>query len=390
MTGSKPTNHQPVVMAACLTLGVLLIIGLALALPGQAMANLSFTSDQLQTDDDTCLGCHGQPDLRMDLPSGETLFVAIHPDVYATSVHAQAGIACVDCHRDITGYPHRVLPANNLREVTIYQSQFCLQCHEEKFAEGGDNVHQAALEAGNINAAVCADCHDPHAQPRMLDPGTGVLFPSIRVNIPHTCARCHNAIFEEYEDSVHGATLMAEGNLDVPTCTECHGAHQIDPTDTSVFRLSSIDMCANCHTDLVKMAKYGLSTQVLDTYVSDFHGTTVRLFQKTHPDEPTDKAVCYDCHGVHTIARVDDPERGLEIKQNLLVACQRCHPDATINFPDSWMSHYIATPDRYPLVWFVNLFYLFLIPGLIGGMVLYVASDFIRRRIDRRKGADHS
>ena len=31
---------------------------------------------------------------------------------------------------------------------------------------------------------------------------------------------------------------------------------------------------------------------------------------------------------------VDDPETGIALKENMLVKCQRCHPDATANFPD--------------------------------------------------------
>ena len=88
------------------------------------------------------------------------------------------------------------------------------------------------------------------------------------------------------------------------------------------------------------------STQVLDTYVADFHGTTVTLFEKQSPDAETNKPVCFDCHGVHDIRRTDDPEKGLQMRENLLARCQVCHPDATSNFPDAWLSHYIPPPRR--------------------------------------------
>ena len=133
------------------------------------------------------------------------------------------------------------------------------------------------------------------------------------------------------------------------------------------------------------MKKYGISTQVMTTYVSDFHGTTVTLFQNTDPLAQTNKPVCYDCHGVHDIQRVDDPQKGLALKQNMLQACQRCHPDATANFPDSWLSHYIPSPDKYPLVYYVNLFYMIFIPVVLGGMGFIVLTDIYRRLvIDRR------
>ena len=138
------------------------------------------------------------------------------------------------------------------------------------------------------------------------------------------------------------------------------------------------------------MDKYGIPTQVLNTYVADFHGTTVTLFEKTSPDQVTNKPVCFDCHGVHNIKRVDDPQYGLAMKENLLAACNKCHPDATTNFPDAWMSHYIPSPTKYPIVYYVNLFYTIFIPTVIGGMLIYVLSDVARRLIERRKGVKHA
>ncbi len=123
------------------------------------------------------------------------------------------------------------------------------------------------------------------------------------------------------------------------------------------------------------MDKYGISTQVFNTYVADFHGTTVTLFQKESPDAPTNKPVCFDCHGVHDIARVDDPQKGLELRQNILKRCQVCHPNATTNFSEAWMSHYIPSPTKYPVVYFVDLFYKFFIPGVLGSMAILVVLD---------------
>jgi hypothetical protein len=133
------------------------------------------------------------------------------------------------------------------------------------------------------------------------------------------------------------------------------------------------------------MAKYGLSTQVLSTYVADFHGTTVTLFEKMTPDAETNKPVCFDCHGIHDISRTDDPSKGLQVRQNLLKRCQKCHPDATTNFPAAWMSHYIPSPERNPAVYYVNLFYKFFIPTILGGMAVLVVLDLNKLITNRRK-----
>ena len=184
-----------------------------------------------------------------------------------------------------------------------------------------------------------------------------------RLGIPQTCARCHSAIYDTYKASVHGAALTGEGNLDVPTCIDCHGVHNIQNPTTARFRNATPQLCAKCHTDRTLMSKYGISTDVLDTYVADFHGTTVTLFEQVSPDTPTNKPVCTDCHGVHDISLVDNPTTGIAIKENLLVKCQRCHPGVTsAGFTDAWMSHYVASPTKFPLVYYVNLFYKIFIP----------------------------
>ena len=190
---------------------------------------------------------------------------------------------------------------------------------------------------------------------------------------------------------VHGAALTDENNTDVPTCVDCHGVHNMPDPRTAAFRLNSPQICADCHTDKTRMAKYGLSTEVLSTYVADFHGTTITLFEQQSPDAPTNKAVCYDCHGVHDIVKADDPAKGLHVRTNLLERCQACHPGISASFPDSWLSHYIPSPDKYSLVYYVNLFYSFLIPTVLGGMGLLVVLDFfwrVRRRF-RKPGATH-
>jgi Zn-finger protein len=211
---------------------------------------------------------------------------------------------------------------------------------------------------------------------------TGKLLPYARLHIPETCARCHSAIYDTYKGSVHGKALT-EGNTDVPTCIDCHGVHNIQNPTTATFRNSTPYLCAKCHTDGDIMNKYGLSTQVLNTYVADFHGTTVVLFDKTFPDQPTNKPVCTDCHGIHDIVKVDDPKKGLSVRENLLARCQVCHPDATENFPEAWLSHYIPSPEKYPIVYYVNLFYKFLIPGVLVPMAVLVLMDFSRLIINR-------
>ena len=341
--------------------------------------------EDIRFDNGYCLGCHdgeisGISLANPELPSGEILDINVHRDTYQFSVHGRLDMSCVLCHTNISEYPHAPIEAQNLREYAVANYAACATCHDAQYTAANDSVHGAALAAGNVEAAVCTDCHGAHnVQPA----GTRA------VAIQQTCENCHFEIYTVYEESVHGAALFEDGNTDVPTCTDCHGVHEVGgPTETG-FHLFSPQICADCHADEELMEQYGISTEVFDTYVADFHGTTVVIFEETAPDQETNKAVCVDCHGVHNIASAANPDSPT-FRENLLSTCQRCHPEATANFPTSWMSHYSPTREQTPLVYWVNLFYRILIPVTIGAMLVWVLIDLAKKLISRRRRLSHA
>jgi predicted CXXCH cytochrome family protein len=347
--------------------------------------------DVQQTADAQCQACHGLLTSQLTLESGETIDLHVDPNEIIASQHGErilqgvhyAALQCTDCHTDIAryGFPHPPLTETTQRGLTVQMEQICQQCHQEIYEKQMDGIHQQAIERGNLDAATCADCHGNH----------NIQEPDVpRERISQTCGQCHGEINELYSQSVHGAALLGEQNPDVPVCTDCHGVHDIENPTTAAFRANSPTLCAGCHADETMMAKYGISTEVFETYVADFHGTTVALFEKHSPDQPTNKAVCYDCHGIHNILPVTDVNSRV-IKQNLLATCRECHPDATENFPSAWMSHYRPSLEHNTLVYLVDLFYKILIPGVVGAFVLFIGTDIYRRGYDwmrRRKEAE--
>ncbi len=377
--------RPPRIWTVILLLGIgLFVFALALfASPAQAAP--SYQEDK--PNNDFCLACHQEEGIDITLGS-ESLPVTINPTQFGLSVHSEEGIACVDCHTDISDYPHPTVKATNTRDFSLTFADSCKECHEDQYTKAHDSVHQIAMDEGNENAPLCSDCHNPHTQGRIIGQESGQLTIAARRDVPATCAQCHTETYDQYKNSVHGAAL-ADGNTDVPTCTDCHGVHDIDDPTTASFRNNTPALCSDCHDNPEIMDKYGLSTEVTETYVADFHGTTVTLFEQQFPGQETNKAVCSDCHGVHDIAKVDNAETGIALRENLLVKCQNCHPDATANFPDAWMSHYQPSPEHYPIVYFVNLFYKFFIPAVIGGMIFFIITDIYRATINRRKGAKH-
>jgi predicted CXXCH cytochrome family protein len=326
-------------------------------------------------ENEQCLTCHSNPDLTVEFPEGDTISAYVSGTKYNNSVHGQQEMTCAGCHPNHEEYPHPDLAAADSRTYALELNNTCFDCHPEQAEEVKDSMHAELRAQGHPEAAVCVDCHGAH--------DTLSLHES-RVEIAVACRQCHSTIYDDYYHSSHGHALREENNQDVPTCVDCHGSHTFEDPRTTEFRLKSPQLCGSCHADEALMAKYGISTDVFNTYVADFHGTTVTLFEKQAPDAATNKAVCYDCHGVHAIRAVDDPEAAV-IKQNLLETCQRCHPDATANFPDSWTSHFPSTFEKQPLVATVNLFYLLFIPGTIGFMLLLVFTDAGRAIISRGK-----
>jgi cytochrome c553 len=323
---------------------------------------------------ETCLSCHATPGMETTLPSGEILYLTVDPEVFNNSIHGKNGYACVQCHTDISEYPHRPLEAQTRRDVSLLYYQNCARCHQDKYDATLDSVHQQALENGNEEAALCVDCHGYH---NVSDPNEP------RSKSPQTCERCHSLIYAEYAESVHGSALLGEGNPDVPTCIDCHGVHNVSGPSNSDFHLFSPQICAVCHADEELMGKYDISTNVFNSYVSDFHGTTV-IFEQQFKGQKTNKPVCIDCHGVHNMKKVDEKESQV-IRENLLTTCQRCHPGATSNFADAWLGHYEPSLERFPAVYLVDLFYKIFIPAVLGFMVLFVAGDATRRLINSRR-----
>lgn len=380
-------NSKKMVRFASILLMAFLTLGGLFALRGER--NTVYASDQpspllqatpgpvnfVPMSDDQCLECHADEKMILPLPSGEQLSLQVDRIEYRTSVHGQKGYACVQCHTDITGFPHPEQNFQDTRDVTIYMAQACATCHEQAAEEYHTGTHSSLLEEGNKDSATCADCHGSHT---IRD------FGNIRTRIAAACQQCHSEIYNVYQDSVHGAALLDDFNPDVPACSDCHGNHNNSGPTQAGFHVASPEICATCHTDDTLMAKYEINTDVFDTYFADFHGSTVQIFEKTTPDQETNKPVCIDCHGVHDIKSPDNVGSTV-IKQNLLTTCQRCHPDATPNFSDAWLSHYEPDLENHTIVYLVDLFYKFFIPGTLGIMGFFVVTDFWRSRIYKPK-----
>jgi cytochrome b subunit of formate dehydrogenase len=161
----------------------------------------------------TCATCHGGHQI---LPSNNR-----QSQTYPLNVVK----ICADCHEQ-----HYSQTTNGRNEKE----------HVESYME---SVHgKAVTEAGLIVAATCVSCHGSHDVLPSTDPRSAVS----RQHVPRTCGKCHLGVTETYEQSVHGRQLAA-GDENAPVCTDCHAAHAISRAGTPQFALDIAAECGQCH-----------------------------------------------------------------------------------------------------------------------------------------------
>lgn len=320
-----------------------------------------------------CMRCHRHAG-RLQFASGGAVSVQVDTDIIAQSSHHN--LSCSDCHFSFSASEHPRRQFRSIREYRLSASELCRRCHFDKQAKMTESIHYSLVSTGRIDAPTCVDCHGGHS---VTSPGAD------RSVIVAKCASCHAPVFAEFAKSVHGSALRETSSPDVPTCIDCHSSHAIRATRSAVFHNGIPDTCSKCHGNRQIMAKYGLTTAVVRTYLSDFHGMTLQLHRKeirSLQQSAAPMAVCSDCHGIHNIARAAGKNAAI-IKSNLLKRCQSCHPNASDNFPDAWLSHYEPSLSTMPLIFVLKWFYRIMLVIMVVGLVFQIFLD-IRRHLEKR------
>jgi predicted CXXCH cytochrome family protein len=320
-----------------------------------------------------CYSCHGY-DIKTTYKDGETVSMKIEVSVIDKSVHGM--LSCTDCHFGFSSEEHPQRNFRTRRDYVIASSDNCRRCHFDKYSKTMESIHFSELRQGNQSAPVCTDCHGSHSIEHMHRE---------RAIIAKRCRNCHGKIYDDYSRSVHGAALLNEANRDVPVCIDCHKAHDIRNPLTLEWHERIPDICSNCHADVRIMGKYGLSTNVVKSYLSDFHGVTLSLYKKQReafdkPGRPI--AVCTDCHGTHNIMSTMNRDTK-EVKLNLMNKCKKCHEDITENFPDAWLSHYEPGIASASMVYIIDLLFSFFIPIMVIGLILQIILHIWRYSFNR-------
>lgn len=355
------------------SLRTIFLIGSLVLLASLLLSSSAKAESHAQETETYCLSCHGNPDLKMTLPSGEELPLYIDAVKLETSLHSPLGIECEACHTDITTYPHPEISYQNRRELARSYYKACQKCHSDQYDRTLDSMHAQVAEGGNLEAPVCTDCHGSHYITQPDEP---------RATVSSTCGHCHIEVYDVYKQSIHGDALINQDNPDVPVCTDCHGVHNILDPRTAQFRVAEPELCAGCHADPTLMGKYGLSADVYNLYKTSWHGVDVAVYEAKWPTIWHETAVCSDCHGIHNIFPADDSKSTVN-PANLLTTCQQCHPGVDQNWTGAWTGHYKISLERTPFVFYTDLFYSYLGPAMLWLTGVYVVLQIIRNTATR-------
>jgi cytochrome b subunit of formate dehydrogenase len=221
----------------------------------------------------TCIDCHGKHGIRDHRDPNSPTFPLNVPDLCG-ECHVSGGVAAM--RRADRG------EANGAENYTM-------------------SIHgKGLLESGLVVTAMCTDCHTAHH----VLPHTDSLSSIHHDNVAETCANCHNGIYEKFRKSIHSPEV-AETDKPQPSCRDCHSSHTISRTDKDGFMLEIMDQCGRCHEDVMdtyfetyhgKVSKLGY-TGAAKCY--DCHGSH-DVLPTDNPDSRLSRenivTTCAQCH----------------------------------------------------------------------------------------------
>lgn len=368
----------------------------------------------------------------MERPDGRSVSIYVDEEVYNASIHATEG--CISCHADIEELPH----AEQL------ETPDCAMCHDitEIYEQ---SVHGIALQRGDTDVALCNDCHGTHD----IRPSTDPLSRVNPHNLPETCGKCHsnpvmvkqhmvtiNHPSESYLKGVHGKAIMEDRNADAATCNDCHGTHDMQPSQLSTSRINALNIpttcgqcheeemeefqksihglalaagipdapncatchgeheiiapaengsptnahnvaratCLKCHAEETIMERYGVETHRAASYMDSYHGLSTGANAEV-------EASCVDCHGIHGILSREDPASPVH-PDNVVQTCAKCHENAGPNYAAGPV-HIMPTSSGQWIYGLVRLIYLWMIALVLGGMFFHNALLFLRAVLNK-------
>lgn len=187
----------------------------------------------------------------------------------------------------------------------------CLVCHSDKnlqkLTAGREKsfyISEAVIDQSAHRNVPCTGCHldfnfqSPHGKASI----------GFRDVAGLSCRNCHARDYGLYQAGVHGSRLR--GNTKSPTCSDCHGAHDIGYITKSPMAAASLHkrgflVCGRCHQ------------RYWDNYSDYYHGIAYK-------NGAQDAPACWQCHRSHDIYNSKNPLASTN-PANLAMTCGACH-----------------------------------------------------------------
>lgn len=249
----------------------------------------------------TCSKCHAEIEL-------------VHKKIIKGELwekEAQVLPACIDCHQ-----PHKIRKVYYELGLT---SKDCLKCHSNKNIRSTKDGRSLFVEEADINSSVhvkiaCAQCHTEVSAEHKR--------PCKRIKNKVKCDNCHEQIGQDFLRSRHGQLLLI-GDVNAPTCKECHGEHKIlsrKDIASLTFPINIPALCAICHREGQKAALRIVKKEkdLVKHYIESIHGKGLLKSGLTVT------ATCTDCHTPHLQLSGKDVNSSIN-PLNLPRTCGKCH-----------------------------------------------------------------
>ena len=294
--------------------------------------------------------------------SGQSTCVteSCHKDLAVDAPHKAKGVTCGKCHSSVTdgqkehkdaldvvppeklcaqsgchatetekigASKHRDAPCENCHgpshgTFTRVDWSACKSCHGDATLAITASAHGSEAK----KPVKCTDCHgDMHDLKLHGDPTS----PMSKVMQVTTCGECHDKDYvRAYRTSVHGQGLLRSGLVVAPTCSDCHGGHQIAKVKSDaarVSKLNSVETCGKCHEFILqrwKNSKHGQMWQAArERKDAAANGKPVSQPARPPKDKPKEGPVCTSCHPGHLT--FDPMVYGNHLK--MADRCGECH-----------------------------------------------------------------
>jgi len=292
-------------------------------------------------DTEGCLDCHEDSELTMEKGNRE-ISVFVDGSVLSHSVHGK--LDCINCHSSVNLDEHP--DEGEVKPV------FCGKCHEDVQHDYEAGIHGKALNARQIYAPTCRECHGKHNILATSDPKS----PTYKMNIPFLCGNCHREgapvarvynisehnILENYSLSIHGEGLFKKGLTVTAACVDCHNSHYILPhtyEKSSIAPQNVARTCMKCHSriedvhkKIIEGKKWRKSPDTIPT-CTDCH-----LPHKARKESVvltlSDQS-CLSCHAKQDVFKIENGKKiSLQVHKDDIrssvhneVSCVKCHSD---------------------------------------------------------------